>query len=87
MEATTKLSSKGQMVVPKSVRDRLNWPAGAELTVEPGEDYFLVRRKEAFPRTTIDEVSGMFKIDRPIADAEIDRAIESEVRRRWRRKG
>lgn len=74
------------MVVPKPIRDALNWPAGAELTVEKGDDYFVVRRKNSIRPTTIDEVVGMFKVNRRITDAEIERAVEEGYRARWRRK-
>jgi AbrB family looped-hinge helix DNA binding protein len=80
------MSSKGQMVVPKAVRDALNLRPGAELTVEMGNQCFVVRRKNPFPPTTIDDVVGMFKVDRPITDEEIEKAIEDELHDRWRRK-
>ena len=31
--AIVKLSSKGQLVIPKEIRDELHWKAGAELTL------------------------------------------------------
>ncbi len=83
---TTKLSSKGQVVLPKAVRDALNWPAGADLIVEQKEDCVVLRRKQSYPSTTIDEVSGMFKVDFPITDEMIEQGIERGLRRRWRHK-
>ena len=32
--AKTRVSAKGQVVLPKAVRERRNWPAGTELKVE-----------------------------------------------------
>ena len=43
----TKVSSKGQVVIPKAVRDRHGWDAGTELTVEDRPDGVLIRAKQA----------------------------------------
>jgi AbrB family looped-hinge helix DNA binding protein len=83
---TPRVSSKGQVVLPKAVREDLDWPAGTDLTVERCEDSVVLRRKSTVRPTTIDHVIGMFKVDRPISDREIERAIDEGYRARWRRK-
>jgi AbrB family looped-hinge helix DNA binding protein len=82
----TRVSSKGQVVLPKSVRHDLNWPAGTRLNVEQRDGEVVLRRKDIIKPTNIDQVIGMFKVDRPISNEEIERAIEEGYRARWRRK-
>ena len=84
--ATSTMSSKGQIVVPKSLRDELDWPAGAKLKIEKTEKGLSVERIEEFPPKSIDEVLGMFKLDRPITDEEIETSLRRAVRNRWRLK-
>jgi AbrB family looped-hinge helix DNA binding protein len=85
---TTRISSKGQIVVPKSVRDELDWAAGTELTVERCEqDAVVLRRKTVIRPTTVDEVAGMLKYEGPPVTLEdMQRAIDEELLDRWRRK-
>lgn len=48
MNAFTKLSDKGQVVVPKAARDRLGWQPGTELEViESGDAVTLRPRRRA----------------------------------------
>jgi bifunctional DNA-binding transcriptional regulator/antitoxin component of YhaV-PrlF toxin-antitoxin module len=75
------------MIVPKPIRDALRWHAGTELIVEPGEDYFVVRRDRQLRPTTIDEVAGCLKYDGPPVSVEdMERAVEEELEERWQRK-
>lgn len=83
---TTRLSSKGQVVLPKSIREELDWPIGADLTVERYEDGVVLKRKTSIRPTSVDEIIGMFKVNKPISDEEIERAIEKGYRARWRGK-
>ena len=46
--ARTRLSSKGQVIIPKAVRDRHGWRPGLELDVEDQADA-VVLRHEAVP--------------------------------------
>jgi AbrB family looped-hinge helix DNA binding protein len=45
MTKHTKVSAKGQVVIPKDVRDRLHWEAGTELEVIDGPAGVMLRAK------------------------------------------
>jgi AbrB family looped-hinge helix DNA binding protein len=62
---TTTVSTKGQVVVPKVVRDQLRWPPGTKLTLEVIGDSLTVRAVRQYPRTIMDQVFGMLKWDGP----------------------
>lgn len=55
---TTRLSSKGQIVVPKSVRDARNWPPGTEFLVEEVDEGILLRPVNPFKPTKVEDVIG-----------------------------
>jgi AbrB family looped-hinge helix DNA binding protein len=50
MTKHTKVSAKGQVVIPKDVRDRLHWHPGTELEVVDGPSGVMLRAKP--PSTT-----------------------------------
>ena len=82
--AKTRLSSKGQVIIPKAVRDRHGWQPGIELEVEDRGDAVVLRLATHFRPTTIDEVYGCLKYDGPPVTIEsMDKAIERETRRMW----
>ena len=83
---TTKVSTKGQVILPKSIRDALNWKPGTKLSVESTDHGVLLKAEPLFPPATIDEVYGCLKYDGPPLSLEdMDRAVEREGRRRARR--
>jgi AbrB family looped-hinge helix DNA binding protein len=55
---TTRLSTKGQLIIPKEIRDRHGWDAGAELEIEDRGDHVVVRRVESLPETTLEDLIG-----------------------------
>ena len=79
----TRLSSKGQVIIPKPVRERHGWRPGAELEVEDRGDAVILRACGPFPRTTMDEVRGCLKYDGPrLTIEQMDAAVHAEARRR-----
>jgi AbrB family looped-hinge helix DNA binding protein len=56
---TTKLSSKGQVVLPKSVRDAGGWREGTEFVVEAVAGGVVLRAMKPFAPTSLDQVAGM----------------------------
>ncbi len=60
---TTKLSSKGQVIIPKSVRSAHRWEAGQELVVVDVGDGILLKPKAPFDESTLDEVAGCLRFD------------------------
>ncbi len=55
---TTKLSTKGQIVLPKSIRESKGWRAGMELSVEETPQGVLIRPSRPFPPTRVEDVAG-----------------------------
>lgn len=56
--ATTKLSSKGQVILPKSVREAHRWRAGTEFQVEDRDDGVLLRPTKLVAASTLEAVAG-----------------------------
>ena len=55
---TTKLSSKGQVIIPKPLRTAHHWETGQELVVVNLADGILLKPKAPFPETSIDDVAS-----------------------------
>lgn len=84
-KATTKLSTKGQLILPKAIRDQRHWDAGTRLVVEDTEAGVLLTRAPLFPKTDPDEVCGMLSYKGPPRSLEeMEQSILEEARRRGR---
>ena len=82
--AKTRMSSKGQVIIPKAVRERQGWQPGTELEVEDQGDVVVLRRAPLFPRTTLEEVRGCLKYDGPPRTVEeMDQGIAEHIRQMW----
>lgn len=80
---TTRLSTKGQIVLPKSIRLSRAWGAGTEFTVEEAGDGILLRPAARFPDTDLEDVAGCLRSKRKSkTPTQMRAAIGREVRRR-----
>lgn len=83
---TTRVSSKGQVVLPQAVRKRKKWRPGTRLVVEETKEGVLLRPEKPFPPTTFEEVEGILRYKgKPRTLAEMDEAIAIGVRDRHAR--
>lgn len=81
---TTKLSSKGQVIIPKAFRISHNWDAGLELVVIEVGDGLLLRPKGPFEESTLDQVAGALKYTgKAKSQADIDSAMKRAARSAW----
>lgn len=82
---TTTISTKGQVILPKAIRDQRRWSAGTKLTVEDTPEGVLLKAGPVFPETSIDAVAGSLKRPgRALTLKEMDDAIAREAKRRAR---
>ncbi len=82
----TRLSTKGQVVLPKALRDRRGWAAGAELIVEERPEGVLLRAAPKQGATRVEDVFGRLgPVDRVVSIEEMHQAVREEAVRRYRK--
>lgn len=82
----TTISTRGQVVLPKAIREKRRWKAGTRLTVEDRPDGVLLKPVEKKKKLTIADWAGILKYKGPPKTIEeMNAAIEKEVRRRHAR--
>lgn len=80
---TTRVSTKGQIVLPRRIRVARAWAPGTELAVEETRDGVLLRPVARLPVTTLDEVAGCLRSKgTPKAISQMHDAVRREVIRR-----
>jgi len=74
---TTKLSSKGQVIIPKILRSRYNWNTGQKLSVIDTGDGILLRPSHFFQNTELEQVAGILKYSgKPVSIDDMEEAIK-----------
>ncbi|MGQ3176072.1 MAG: AbrB/MazE/SpoVT family DNA-binding domain-containing protein [Blastomonas fulva] len=82
---TTVMSTKGQVILPKAIRELRQWAAGTQLIVENTADGVLLKLAPIFPETELKDVVGALQYSGPALSVEaMDAAVASEAKRRAR---
>ena len=73
----TRLSSKGQVIIPKSSRLAHHWEAGQELVVIDTDEGVLLKPARPVPSSTLEELAGCLKYTGPTKSLEeMEQAIQ-----------
>jgi len=80
---SVKLSSKGQVVIPKRMRDRYRWRAGTELAVRDTGSGIALEQAKSGKRIKLADLAGCLKHrGRPVSVATMNRVAEIALRGR-----
>jgi AbrB family looped-hinge helix DNA binding protein len=84
--ARTRLSTKGQVILPKAIRAKRNWTPGTELEVRETPEGVLLTAAARFEPTRFEDVRGCLpSIGRTVSLEEMEEGILAEARRRHAR--
>jgi AbrB family looped-hinge helix DNA binding protein len=79
----TKLSTKGQVVLPKSLRVSHRWKPGTEFTIEDRDEGILLKPKAGTAARTWQSLIGALRYAGPRRSIkEMDAAVAAEARSR-----
>lgn len=83
---TTLLSSKGQVIIPKTIRSSHHWRPGTRFVVEDVQGGVLLKPLSSFPATDLQSGLGCsgYKGAAKSLD-EMQAAIDEELSRSWRK--
>jgi AbrB family looped-hinge helix DNA binding protein len=81
---TVTLSSKGQLVIPKAVREHARILPGSQLSVRYVDGEIRLRPMATLPATTLDEVAGCLARPgrKPLSAAQTRSAIRARLKSR-----
>ena len=82
---TVKLSSKGQIVIPKAMRDDLHLPPGTEFIISMTATGLTLTPKTLFPKVTVREARGFLaKRGRKVPDdSDIKASIKARLKAQY----
>ena len=79
---TVKLSSKGQFILPKAIRDKHHWETGTEFIIIDRGDDLVIKPSRIFPSTVLEspETPSIYG-GKPLSLEEMDQAVLAEAAR------
>jgi AbrB family looped-hinge helix DNA binding protein len=78
----TRISTKGQVILPKQIRERRQWNAGTELVVEETAEGVLLKPANLVPRTDPEKVFRMLAYrGKPKTVEEMNAGVLAEAKR------
>lgn len=81
----TVVSTKGQVILPKAIRDQRHWTPGTRLSVENTPDGVLLKATPLFEPRAIEDVFGSLHYKgAPLSLEDMDASITREAKRRAR---
>jgi len=83
MSLTTKLSTKGQIVLPKSLRASHRWKPGTEFIIQDRDEGILLKPETKAASRTWESIIGCVPYSGPRKSVkEMDQAVAEEARSR-----
>jgi AbrB family looped-hinge helix DNA binding protein len=87
--SNTTLSSKGQVVIPKNLREFLGWKSGMKIAIKERDGTIVLAPEvKSEPKARYEDVlrvSKMLSYDGPPqSDADIQRGLEEYFRKEWK---
>ena len=80
---TVKLSSKGQFILPKAIRDRHHWEAGTEFVIIDRGAELVIKPTRVFPPAELEspDAPSVYR-GKPLSLEEMERAVMVEAGKR-----
>lgn len=77
---TVKLSSKGQFILPKAIRDRHHWEVGTEFVIIDRGTELVIKPTKVFPPTELEppDAPSVYR-GKPLSLEEMERAVMVEA--------
>lgn len=79
---TVKLSSKGQFILPKAIRDRHHWETGTEFIIIDRGEELVIKPSRVFPETELEspETPSIYS-GKSLSLEDMERAVLAEAAR------